>query len=82
MNDPLEVRTGLSAAERQARAKLAAACRWGRVTDRTAATRPAREAADARFYAGLGHLPGHEQERIAGHRRTEHALRMRRARQP
>lgn len=80
MSDPLEVKTGLSAADRRARAKLAAACRWGRVTDRAAATKPARDAAEARFYAGLDHLPVGERERIAGSRRTEHALRMRRAR--
>lgn len=80
MSDPLEARTGLTAAERRSRAKLAAACRWGRVVDRSEATRPAREAADARFYVGLGHLPGDERENVAAHRRREHAMRMRRAR--
>lgn len=80
MSDPLEVSTGLSAAERRERARLAASCRWGRVQDRTAATQAARDAADARFYIGLDHLPHGERENVAGHRRREHALRMRRAR--
>lgn len=48
--DPLEITTGLTAAQRSMRARIAANKRWANTTDRTAATTPAREAREEAFY--------------------------------
>jgi hypothetical protein len=45
----LTEQTGLTAAERSMRARIAANTRWARTEDRSAATRPAREAIFAKF---------------------------------
>lgn len=63
-------------------ARLAAAERWGRETDRVAATARARTAARARFEREAdpdGTLPPDERARRADHLQHAHMLRMSRA---
>jgi hypothetical protein len=47
--DPLEPKTGLTAAQRRRRARVAVHTSWANTTDRSARTAPAREAFRARF---------------------------------
>ena len=74
----------LRALDRATLARLAAHERWARVRDRSAATAPARAAADARFMAEARRLhPGLGDEEIlkyARNLRSAHAVRAARAR--
>jgi hypothetical protein len=56
-------------AERSLSASIGAHTKWSRCEDPTAATEPARNAFDERFYEGLEGLPDAERERRAEHAR-------------
>jgi hypothetical protein len=71
-----------SAADRVLMARIAAAERWGRTTDRCAATAPARSGLRAKFEREAnpdGSLPPDEVARRADHLMRAHMLRMARA---
>jgi hypothetical protein len=59
----------LTPAERRLRSQISSHTKWEQCEDPTAATAPARNAFDKRFYEGLEGLPEAERERRAGHRR-------------
>lgn len=68
-----------SAHDRVLVAKIAAAERWGRTSDRTAATEPARRGLRAKFEREVdpdGTLPPAERERRVGDLMRAHMLRM------
>jgi hypothetical protein len=65
--------------ERALRARIAAAERWGRTLDRTAATAPARQGMRSKFEQLAdpdGVLPPHERARRADQLQHAHMLRM------
>jgi hypothetical protein len=65
--------------DRVTRARTAAAARWARSADRTAATAPARLAMAQRFYDEVDPertLSSDEREKLAAEARTAHAVRM------
>jgi hypothetical protein len=74
----------LRATDRATLARIAAHERWARVRDRSAATAPARAAADDRFIAEARRFhPGLSEEEIlkrAGNLRSAHGVRAARAR--
>jgi hypothetical protein len=68
-----------TAEERSLVAQIAAADRWGRTTDRTAATAPARAGLRAKFAREVdpqGILPPDDVERLVDSRVRAHMLRM------